>query len=150
MPIKQQWHIRKAQLKDAKQLHACMEAAYAVYQQRMNGKRLPPIDVDYSAEIKNFPVWVADNKGKIVGGVILIFNDTNTVITNIAVHPDFQGLGIGKGLMTFAESKAREKRHVELKLFTHAILEENISLYRHWGWKEIDRNNIKVGMNKII
>jgi len=56
--MKQQWHIREAVMEDAVGLQNCMEAAYASYQDRMGGDRLPPMDVDYRSEIERDDVRV--------------------------------------------------------------------------------------------
>jgi len=142
--------IRQAKPEDASSLKNCMESAYATYQQRMNGERLPPMDVDYLSEIKNYPTWVVDQDGEIAGGLIMVFENNLASIANIAVDPNFQGQGIGGELMKFAESKAREKQFLELKLATHVLLEENISLYQHLGWVETGRDEAKVFMKKSL
>jgi GNAT superfamily N-acetyltransferase len=116
----------------------------------MEGKRLPPMDVDYSLEIEEFPCWVAEHKGKIVGGLIMMFDDEHASIANIAVHPDFQGQGLGGELMRFAESIAKKMNFSELRLATHVLLTENISLYLHLGWIEIDRDDVRVYFKKEI
>jgi N-acetylglutamate synthase-like GNAT family acetyltransferase len=143
-------HIRKAIREDAAGLKNCMESAYATYQIRMNGERLPPMDVDYLSEIKNYPTWVVEQLGEIAGGLIMVFEDNLASIANIAVDPNFQSQGIGGELMKFAESKAREKQVSELHLATHVLLVENISLYRHLGWVETGRDATKVFMKKSI
>ncbi|KAG1665692.1 Ankyrin [Nymphon striatum] len=76
----------------------CMQAAYASYLGRMGEVRLPPMDLDYSSEIKNYPTWVAECDDKIVGGITMMFEDDYASIANIAVHPEFQGQGLGKML----------------------------------------------------
>lgn len=148
--MKKQWHIRKAVIDDSVGLQNCMEKAYSIYQSRMDGKRLPPMDVDYSLEIKEFPCWVVEYNDKIVGGLIMTFDNEYASIANIAVHPDFQGQGLGGGLMKFAESKAKEMNFSELRLSTHILLTENISLYLHLGWIEIDRDDVRVYFKKKI
>jgi len=127
-----------------------MESAYATYQPRMNGERLPPMDVDYLLEIKNYPTWVVEQGGEIAGGLIMMFENNRASIANIAVDPNFQGQGIGGALMKFAESKAREKQFSTLQLATHVLLKENISLYRHLGWVETGRDGSKVFMQKNL
>ena len=127
-----------------------MDAAYATYQQRMGGVRLPPMDVDYLSEIKSHPTWVVEAEGSILGGLIMVFEDDQASIANIAVNPKFQGQGIGGELMRFAESKARENNFSELRLATHVLLDENISLYRHLGWEETGRDETRVFMKKEI
>ena len=148
--MKEQWRIRKAEAGDSVALQACMEAAYAPYKSRMRGKHLPPMDVDYSLEIKNFPCWVADLNGTVAGGIIMIFETDYASIANIAVHPEFQGQGLGAGLMNFAKSKAKEMNYSEFRLATHVLLTENISLYLHLGWSEIARDDVRVYFKKKI
>ena len=142
--------IREATLEDTESLKKCMESGYAPYQERMGGERLPPMDIDYSSEIENYPVWVVESQGQIVGGLIMVFEDGISSIANIAIDPKFQGQGIGGRLMRFAELKAKEKNTSELRLATHVLLSENISLYRHLGWEEIGRDESKIFMKKEI
>jgi len=142
--------IREATPEDSKYLKNCMESAYSTYQERMGGARLPPMNVDYLSEIKNFPTWVVESEGRILGGLIMVFGIDQASIANVAVNPEFQGQGIGGELMRFAESKAREKGYIELQLATHVLLEENISLYRHLGWEETGRDKTRVFMAKEI
>ena len=148
--MKQQSNTRKAVLEDAGALQKCMESAYAPYQVRMDGIRLPPMDVDYSIEIVKYSTWVAELNGEIVGGLIMVFEDDHASIANIAVHPEFQGHGLGGGLMRFAEAIAKEKNYAELSLATHVLLTENLSLHTYLGWKEIARDVVRVYMKKDI
>ena len=144
------WHIREATAEDAGALKKCMESAYTAYQDRMDGMRLPPMDVDYLFEIKNYPSWVVESEETIRGGLIMSFENDQASIANIAVDPEYQGQGIGGALMKFAESKARENNFSELHLTTHVLLHENVSLYRHLDWEETSRNETKVFMKKEI
>ena len=143
-------HIREAIPEDSDSLKNCMESAYATYQARMGGVRLPPMDVDYSSEIKNYPTWVIESEGSILGGLIMVFENDHASIANVAVNPKFQGQGIGGELIGFAESKARENNFSELRLTTHVLLEENIRLYRHLGWEETSRDETRAFMKKEI
>jgi ribosomal protein S18 acetylase RimI-like enzyme len=145
-----EWHIREAIPEDSDSLKNCMESAYSAYQERMGGARLPPMDVDYLSEIKNYPTWVVESDRSILGGVIMMFENDQASIANIAVDPKFQGQGIGGALMRFAESKAKVNNFSELHLATHALLNENISLYRHLGWEETGRDETRIFMKKRI
>ena len=116
----------------------------------MGGVRLPPVDVDYLSEIKNYPAWVVESEGELVGGLIMVFDNDQASIANIAVDPKYQGQGAGGVLMRFAESIAREKGYSELCLATHVLLNENISLYQHLGWQETGRDETRVYMKKAI
>ena len=148
--MKKQWIIRTAVIEDAAGLQNIMESAYSTYQKRLGGKRLPPMDVDYLSEIRDYPTWVAESNGSIIAGLIMMFEDDFASIANIAVHPDFQGQGVGGGLMKFAETVAKEKGYPELRLATHRLLTENTSLYEHLGWSEIERDDVRVYMKKEL
>jgi len=148
--MKLRWHIRKAVPEDSVGLQNCMESAYAAYQKRMGGKRLPPMDQNYKNEIEEFPAWVVEYDNNIAGGLIMMFENEYALIANIAVHPELQGRGLGSGLMRFAESKAKEKSYSVLRLATHVLLTENLSLYRHLGWTEVNRDETRVYMRKEI
>ena len=127
-----------------------MESAYAAYQTRMDGEQLPPMDADYSSEIKDYPAWVVEKDGSILGGLIMVFENDHASIANISVAPNFQGYGIGGELMKFAETKAKENKYSEVHLATHVLLKDNVSLYRHLGWKKINRDETRVFMKKKI
>ncbi len=148
--MKETRHIRKATPNDADDLKKCMESAYIGYQERMKGAPLPPMDADYSFEIKNYPTWVIESEKGLLGGLIMVFKDGRASIANIAINPKYQGQGIGRELMDFAESKAKEKNFFELHLTTHVLLEENLSLYQHLGWQELSRDENRVFMKKQL
>lgn len=144
------WSIRKAIINDARNLKSCMEMSYSKYLNRLNGKPLPPMEVDYEEEIANFPVWVAEFNKEIVGGLILMFEDDYATIANVAVRSDFQGKGLGRGLIDFAESEAKSRGYSEIRLATHILLTENVSFYHNLGWIEIGRDETRVYMKKNI
>lgn len=127
-----------------------MESAYATYQDRLGGARLPPMDVDYLSEIENYPCWVVESASEILGGLIMTFSADRAQIANIAVDPQAQGKGIGGKLMNFAESEAGKRGFSKLHLATHAKLSENISLYQHLGWKLNGKEGNRVYMQKKL
>ena len=143
-------NIRTANANDAARLKHCMVSAYAPYLERMGSARLPPMDVDYATEIENFPCWVVDRAGDILGGLIMVFTRDSASIANIAVDPSAQGQGVGGMLMRFAESTAKEKGFTRLQLTTHALLNENLSLYSHLGWQETGREADRVYLHKAL
>ena len=142
--------IRRATVEDAPGLQACMVAAYAGYTERMGETTLPPLELDYAEEIADYPTWVATLKGDIVGGLTMMFTSDHATIANIAVSPASQGHGLGRTLMSFAEAQARDRGLDEIRLATHVLLTENVSLYIHLGWSEYARDENRVYMRKNI
>ncbi|MDX8362716.1 GNAT family N-acetyltransferase [Cytobacillus sp. IB215316] len=143
------WIIRKAKAVDAKGLKSCMDAAYSVYLNRFTEK-LPPMVVDYEEEIAAFPVWVAESNNEVIGGLVLMFEDEYATIANVAVRPNFQGKGLGRSLLEFAESEAKSRGYMEIRLATHVLLTENVSYYLYLGWAEYNRDDNRVYMKKYI
>jgi GNAT superfamily N-acetyltransferase len=142
--------IRKAQPSDANGLQECMALAYSIYTERMQGKALPPMDIDYSQEIEQYPTWVIECDGVIAGGIILVLDSSSLSIANISVHPDYQGRGFGSKLLNFAQTIAKKHNYSQMRLATHVLLVENIALYTHLGWSEYDRDDIRVYMSKGV
>lgn len=147
---KTDWKIRRAVISDASQLAACMQAAYEVYTPRLAGGSLPPLQVDYAEEIKEYPVWIAESAGSLAAGLVLMPEADCLNIANIAVHPRFQGKGLGRVLMEFAEAEAKRQGYKQLRLATHVLLTENITLYLHLGWSEIGRDGLRVYLKKDL
>ena len=116
----------------------------------MNGARLPPEDVDYTSESKNYPAWVVESETNIVGGLIMALENNQAWIANIAIDPGFQGQGLGGKLMKLAESTARDNDCSQIHLATHVLLIENIAWYRNLGWQETGRDGSRVFMKKEI
>ena len=135
---------------DAEGLTDCIHAAYVIYASRLGGRPLPPLTVNYKEEIRSSPVWVAESEGRLVGSLILTPEEDYMTIGNVAVHPEFQGRGLGRALMDLGEKEAKRQGYSEMRLATHVLLTENLSLYGHLGWSETGRDENRVYMAKSI
>lgn len=142
--------IRRAVVADADALRDCMIAAYSIYLKTFKGLSFPPLQVDYAKEILEYPTWVAERSGKIVGGLIMTFSDSAAMISNVAVHPDVQGGGVGRGLLDFAELQATRENFTRMRLATHVLLKQNVSLYQHLGWEVVGQDSVRVTMEKQL
>ncbi len=142
------WKIRPAVVGDEVPLGTCIDAAYAGYRNRIQD--LPPVSEGIADDIKQNFVWVVELHHTIVGGLILILKDEYATLSNIAVDPDYSGMGIGRSLIEHAEAKCRSLQKTELRLSTHVAMPENVRLYQHLGWKETERSGNKVQMTKFL
>ena len=140
--------IRRAEVNDADGLGRCLDAAYATYRERIAD--LPSMSENCAEEIAEHLVWVAEAGGKIVGGLVLIRDDGFMLLANVAVHPDLRGKGLGRRLLTLAETEARDRGFTELRLTTHAEMPENLELYARNGWLQTGRDGNKVRMRKAL
>ncbi len=76
-----------------------------------------------------------DGNATSVGYVSLVDADTNTMeILTIGVDPEFQGLGLGKKMMDFAEDAAKRKGLQKIKLVTNVKNKKAIKFYTAIGY----------------
>jgi ribosomal protein S18 acetylase RimI-like enzyme len=134
--------IRAATTADVEPVRAVVDAAYGHYIARI-GKPPGPMLDDYARRIADRQTWVLEDGGRIVGILVLEQGSSGLLLDNIAVLPDCQSKGIGRALIEFAETEARRRAFPEIHLYTHALMIENIALYRRLGFVETDRRSEK-------
>ena len=130
--------IRAAGTHDAPAMFDVVRAAYQHYIARI-GKPPGPMLDDYPRRIADGQAWVLEDGGHIVGILVLEATQAGFLLDNIAVLPEYQGKGQGRILIEFAEAEARRRGFQEIHLYTHALMTENIALYRRIGFVETHR-----------
>lgn len=138
--------IRKANTADAPSIQKCVDAAYQHYTARI-GKPPGPMLYDYCKVVRQHATFVAE-KDEIVGVLVLIRTKTGILLDNVAVHPKQQGNGLGKLLIKFAETEARNQGFEKLDLYTHECMVESIEIYKTLGYTETDRRE-EQGYNRV-
>jgi ribosomal protein S18 acetylase RimI-like enzyme len=127
---------RPAAPTDLSQVRAVVAAAYKKYTARMENAPAP-VYRHYAEAIDHELVWVIGDP--IRGLISLVPAEDALLIENIAVHPSSQGSGLGRRLMEFAQAHATAREIRRLTLYTHEAMPENVSIYRHLGFSEVDR-----------
>ena len=131
--------IRPAVAADAEPATACVRAAYAPYVERI-GREPAPMAADQAALIARGRVWVADEPGAgVVGVLVLVPRREALLLESVAVLPAFQGRGIGRLLIAFAEEHARRLDLSAVELYTNERMTENLRLYPALGYEETGR-----------
>ena len=140
--------IRRALPGDQAAVEAIVQAAYAVYVERI-GKPPGPMLDDYRRLIADGSVSVFEaTDGAIAAIIVLLAKPDHLLLDNVAVRPDRQGQGLGRRLIAFAASEARRLGYRELRLYTHAMMSENIALYARLGFAETDRRR-EAGYDRV-
>jgi GNAT superfamily N-acetyltransferase len=139
--------LRLAGEGDLSVLREIVHAAYAPYLARM-ARPPAPLRRDLRPDVDAGRVWVA---GRPIAGLICLVPGSGALLVeNVAVHPDAQGTGLGRQLMDFA----RRLGFGRLWLYTNEVMTENIAIYTHLGYHEIDRRTQdgyrRVFMEKIL
>lgn len=130
--------IRPATADDAAAVDDLVQRAYAHYVDRI-GCRPGPMDEDYRRKVDEGKVSVAVEAGEILGLIVLAKELDHLLVENVAVEPERQSQGIGRALLAFAEEVAIEAKLTTLRLYTHALMTENLAFYPRLGYTEIDR-----------
>jgi len=121
---------------DLSQVQAIVAASYEKYVTRMDSAPAP-MHRDYVDAIDRELIWVV---GEPIDGLIsLTQSEGALLIENVAVHPSVQGSGLGRRLMEFAESVAMTRGLHRLALYTNEAMTENVLIYGHLGFTEVDR-----------
>ena len=139
--------IRPALPADRGAIQQVVHDAYAFYIPRIGQPPGPMLD-DYAARIAAAETWVLDDNG-VVGVLVLIDQPDHLLLDNIAVAPAHQGHGHGRRLLDFADAEARRRGYSRLRLYTHALMHENLALYGAQGWKEYARAR-QVGYDRVF
>ncbi|MFD4319351.1 GNAT family N-acetyltransferase [Streptomyces sp. NPDC058548] len=127
--------MRLAVSTDVPRVKAVTDAAYHHYIDRI-GLVPAPMEADHAADVAAGRVFVAGDP--VVGLVVLRAEADHLYLDNIAVHPDAQGTGLGRRLLGFVESRARELGLPEVRLLTNAMW-ENQKLYERYGYEVVER-----------
>lgn len=130
--------IRPARPGDAAAARTIVDAAYAKYVSRIGMKPMPMLD-DHAARIEAGQAWVFEDAGHVVGWLVLIAAEGHLMLNNIAVAPDRASQGIGRALMQFTENEAARRGYAEMRLYTNALMTENLAMYARAGWVETGR-----------
>lgn len=128
---------RPATAADLPAIREVVGAAYARYLSRMDRPPAPML-ADYGAAVDAGQLWVI---GQPVAGLIELTEAGDALhVGNVAVHPGSQGTGLGRLLMDFAERRAILLGRTRLSLYTNEVMTENLAIYTHLGYREVDRH----------
>jgi ribosomal protein S18 acetylase RimI-like enzyme len=131
-------HIRAATADDAARMRAIALAAYAKYVPRI-GREPSPMVADYEAEVAANRAVVIEAAGSVQGYMIAWPESDAYFIDNIGVDPACQGGGLGRRLIDHAVSQADHLGLPALRLYTNALMSENLAMYAHIGFVETHR-----------
>ena len=126
--------MRPAIVMDIAKIQVCLRQAYAVYIPRI-GADAPPFHTEFEKHVANGHIHVMPADGEIAAFIISYPVGNFLRIENLAVSPRYQGQGLGKLLLRFADDRAERLRLHAIDLFTHPKLTETIEFYRHNGFE---------------
>ncbi len=76
----------------------------------------------------------------LLGFVVFYEDQGNIMLENLAVFPDAAGRGVGKELIRFCETEARQRGVRTVRLYTNEKMTENLSIYPRLGYVDTGRH----------
>lgn len=145
--------MRQAVAADAAAVRALTREAYAKWV-AVTGREPLPMRVDYVEALAKHRFDLLEEDGALVALIETERNDDHLLIVNVAVAPSHQKRGLGRRLLAHAETLARQKQLDTVRLYTNALMVENIALYQSLGYR-IDHEepvgtSVQVNMSKAI
>jgi GNAT superfamily N-acetyltransferase len=140
--------IRIAVNDDIAAVTYCVCQAFIHYIPRI-GKQPGPMLDDYQALVRQGVVYVACQRGDVVGVLVLLATGEGFCIETIAVRPNTQGIGIGSRLLAYAETIAKQSGYSSIYLSTHRLMHESQRVYAHMGYVEFARRIVH-GYDRIF
>lgn len=130
--------IRRAGAEDVAAIAALTNAAYNKYVARI-GRKPQPMTTDYAKMVSEHPIWLLEIGPQIAGVLVLQHEPESMLIYSVAISPSEQKRGFGHLLLARAEQEARQAGYAVLRLYTNALMVENIALYTSLGYRETRR-----------
>lgn len=130
---------RPARPDEAPAVAALVDAAFAPFLPRL-GRPPGPMLQNWAANVAAGEVVVmADETGALDALARLVAEPDALLLDTLAVRPERQGRGLGRALVAFAEDEARRRGLPRLRLYTNALMTENLALYARLGFVETHR-----------
>lgn len=132
--------IRLANQGDLNRIEEIVTMSYAKYVPIM-GQKPAPMTADYGQIIEAGQIFVGIIENELVAMVVLKDFADYVLIGSLAVAPGFQGRGLGKAMLNFAEQYARNRAKSQTRLYTNVLMEANIVIYQKVGYHIYDRRD---------
>ncbi len=141
-------YIRLATPADLVRISTCAHDAYAPYVERI-GRKPAPMVADFRRQIDEEKIFVAADPSDVQGFAVFYPAGRFMHLENVAVDPRYKGQGIGRALIDFVESAARDQRLAGVELYTNAHMTENLEMYPKLGYVEVDRRT-EAGFSRVF
>ena len=140
--------VRAAGPHEVEAVRACVVSAFEHYIERI-GMPPAPMLLDFGSEIAASHVWVAEEKGRVLGALVQYETSLGFYVDTVAVVPECQGTGVGRALLQFAEHEASRRGYDSLYLCTNSKMTENQAMYPRAGYVEYERKKEK-GYDRVF
>jgi len=136
--------IRRATSADVAAITELTNAAYGKYIPAL-GRKPQPMTTEYGRVVTEHPIWLLEVEQHLAGVLVLQHEPETLLIYSVAINPADQKRGFGRRLLGWAEQQARQAGYDSLRLYTNALMTDNIALYTRLGYRETHREHYPGG-----
>ncbi len=130
--------LRQANSDDEASVCALVNEAFQEYIPLIGRTPLPML-ADHRDLIQNHDTWVLEQNSCIVGVLEMIHKSDSLYIDTVAVSKSYQGQGLGRKLLLFAETRALELEFKAITLLTNERYIHLLEMYNRVGYVETHR-----------
>lgn len=134
------YSIRLANTADQPAVSECARRAYEKYIAAI-GMPPGPMLADYGESIASGHLHVLVVAGQVSGFVACYARSDQWLLENVALLPAYQGKGLGRVLVDFAEDAGRKAGFSVIVLYTHQKMTANIRYYESIGYRETGKRS---------
>lgn len=130
--------IRRANANDKAGILACLRSAFAPHESSYTREAFADTVLDEGTveqRLEKMTLLVATVNGSVVGTVGFSRCDGEGHLRGMAVHPEFQGSGLARGLLGAAEGLMQELGVTRVTLGTTEVLRQAQAFYRRNGYQ---------------
>jgi len=132
------WTLRRAGMACHDAVVSLQRAAYARNRDLLGVTPLPLL-ADYRVILRDKEVWLAVSDAGVLAGVLVLeHRPGDLMIESVATDPGSQGQGLGRAMLSAAETRARNLGYGIVRLYTGSVLTHLIDWYRRHGFA-VDR-----------
>ena len=124
--------FRLATATDRDAVEALERAAYS--REQLLGLEAPPLKADYADIFAHMEVWLAEERDRLRGVLILHVRDRDLLIWSIAAAPDAQGQGLGQIMLDAAEVRAAQLARTTIRLNMGSVQKSLVGWYSRHGY----------------
>jgi ribosomal protein S18 acetylase RimI-like enzyme len=141
--------VRPARPEEGSIIRNCANEAYAQYVERI-GREPAPMVADFESQIEQGIVYVSiDDQNDIQGFIVFYPKEDQVHLENVAVFKQYQGMGVGKQLISYCEKTAAQNGFSTIELYTNEKMTENLDVYPRLGYTETGRRQ-EDGFNRVF
>jgi GNAT superfamily N-acetyltransferase len=139
-------NMRRATVEDAALVAEITHAAYGIHVPAL-GRKPQPMTANYRDMLvqPGHDIWLFELSGDAVGLLVLVREEEALFVYSLAVRPEKHGNGFGGFLLKFAEAQAMRAGLQMVRLYTNALMGDNVAFYLAHGYHETSREPARPG-----